>query len=218
MKFKMNDDIEQRLSKIVLESTMEASREEWKSVITKNELPLYNYRYDHVLNVVKLVKIIGSQTNANMDILLLAAWLHDIAKPGIGGVSEHGIKSAQATKKILSEFDIDQSVLEKVVEIIEKHVGLTLEKPLEPIEAQLLWEADKLDKIGLTGIIHFIINGIRIKPNQRIFQMVTNIVDFIPLAERIGASMFTEKSKEIAKIRLKNLKEFARSLQNEILV
>ncbi|MBS3795351.1 MAG: HD domain-containing protein, partial [Candidatus Thorarchaeota archaeon] len=152
----------------------------------------------------------------NRKAALAAAWLHDVAKHGIHGPNNHGEKSSELTREILLEMQIRKQSVDKICDIIKKHVGLTLKEPLEPLEAQILWEADKLSKLGATGIIHYIINGIKLKPGMSLVDISGELSDFMLLAEEIAASMHTEKAQEIASKRLNTMKSFVKFLEQEV--
>ena len=100
----MNENIEKNLRKIVEVSTKKAAIEEWREASEAQLVPLYNYRLDHMDEVVDLAKEIASGTDANLEVIVLAAWLHDLAKPGVGGIpaQHHGIVSAEMAKEILT--------------------------------------------------------------------------------------------------------------------
>ncbi|MGD9396839.1 MAG: HD domain-containing protein, partial [Candidatus Thorarchaeota archaeon] len=82
----MKDGIEYRLRMIVERSTRKAAIEEWGDASENQAIPLYNYRLDHIEEVVDLAKELASGTEAKLEVVVLAAWLHDLAKPGVGGV------------------------------------------------------------------------------------------------------------------------------------
>lgn len=212
----MKQIVYSKIRESVEKLTINASRQEWSSIQKKSTLPIFNYRLNHVEQVVVLVRILSKQSNVNKEILTMAAWLHDIAKPGLDGPKNHGKKSANLARNILEVMSLDHEEIKQISEIIEKHVGLTLDGPLKPLEAQFLWEADKLSKLGATGIIHYIINGIRLKPGKSLGELSKELSDFMRLAERIATSMHTEKAKEIAEERLKTMKSFAESLEKEL--
>ena len=91
-----------------------------------------------------------------------------------------------------------------------------LKKSLEPIEAQVLWEADKILKLGLIGVLQYILNGIRIKPGQSLSDFSQSLKEFLPLAEELTASVVTERGKEIAKERLERLYLLSKMLESEL--
>jgi HD superfamily phosphodiesterase len=214
----MRAEIEKQLEELIETTTSEAAIEEWKRSSERQELPLYNYRGDHVEQVVKLAKYLASGTQADMDVVMLAAWLHDYSKPGIGGVSaeNHGRASSKFAEGWLKEREFDSLLIARVCEAIEQHVGLVLKKPLESIEAQIIWEADKIYKLGLVGILQYVLNGIRFQPGLTLEEYHTRLVEFLPLAQKIAASMATEKGKRLASKRLKTLESLVETLGYEL--
>jgi uncharacterized protein len=214
----MKADTEKRLRRIVESSTRKAAINEWREAAETQKIPLYNYRLDHIEEVVILAKNIASGLDVDMDVIILAAWLHDLAKPGVGGISaqHHGIASAELAEEILTQERIDHEKILMVADVIRKHVGLTLENPLEPLEAQIIWEADKILKLGVIGFIQYILNGVRIEPGRSINQIAESLREFLSLASDIAQCMVTEPGKELAQERLKTLREISKYLDTEL--
>ncbi|MHA2150142.1 MAG: HD domain-containing protein [Candidatus Thorarchaeota archaeon] len=214
----MNENIEKNLRKIVEDSTRKAAIEEWRTASEKQLIPLYNYRFDHIEEVVDLAKHIASGTDANMDVIILAAWLHDLAKPGVGGLpaQHHGIASAKLAEDILPQEGVNPETIAQVLDVIQKHVGLTRKEPLEPIEAQILWEADKILKLGVIGFIQYILNGVRIEPGRSLNQIADSLREFLPLASDIAHCMVTERGQELAQERLNTLRILSKYLDSEL--
>jgi uncharacterized protein len=212
----MNEDLEVELEEIVRKGSEKAAREEWISVQANHELALYNYRFDHVKYVVDIAKNIAWQVGADKQIVTLAAWLHDIAKPGMGGIQKHGDAGAERAREILLAKSINPEVIDRVCDTIRKHVGLTLDEPVQPLEAQVLWDADKIVKLGAIGLIHFMVNGIKINPGFLLDEVSSAINEFLKLAERIVESMNTLPGKKLAKKRFATLKFIAKELETEI--
>ena len=214
----MKSDIEQRLRKIVEVSTRKAAIAEWEDAAKTQRVPLYNYRLDHAEEVVVLAKQIAKGSDADMEVITLAAWLHDLAKPGVGGIpaKHHGIVSAEMAEEILTQEKIDRKTIEKVSDSIGKHVGLTLKQPLEPIEAQILWEADKILKLGMVGLLQYVLNGVRIFPGRSLVQIAEDTREFLKLATNIAECMVTERGRAIAQERLKTLHFVSKTLISEL--
>jgi len=212
----MNDRLEMKLADIVRKKSEKTSIREWIDVQAESKLPLYNYRYDHVKEVVKLTKHLAEVTGADREVATLAAWLHDYSKPGARGVPNHGKSSADAARRLLTEEEIDSVVIDRVCDVIEKHVGLTLEEPIQPLEAQILWDADKIVKLGIIGLLHFLVNGLKINPGLDLDGMAREIQEYIPLAENIVESMNTDEGRALARSRLYTLKEISERLNQEL--
>ena len=216
----MTDEIERKLREIVVTSTRKAAIEEWRDAAENQRVPLYNYRLDHIDEVVDLAKELAAGTNANLEVIVISAWLHDLAKPGVGGIpaKHHGVVSAEMATEILAAEKVDRKVIDQVVDVIEKHVGLTIKEPLEPIEAQILWEADKIMKLGMIGFIQGLLNGIRLFPGRSMTEIAGGLNEFIPLATEITQCMVTKRGKELAKERLNTFKVLTQYLDDELQV
>ena len=214
----MTEEIEKKLREIVETSTRNAAIEEWKTAAEKQRTPLYNYRLDHIEEVVSLSKEIALDTDANLEVVVLAAWLHDLAKPGIGGISaeQHGVASAELAREILTAEKVNPQVIEHVADVIRKHVGLKIEQQLEPLEAQILWEADKILKLGMIGLIQSLLNTVRLFPGRNMIQIADSIRKFLSLAAEIAACMYTKRGRKIANERLNTLRELSKRLDNEL--
>lgn len=113
----------------------------------------FNYRWEHVQAVVRLTIRLAEVTGADREIVEAAAWLHDVAKPHS---KDHGPDGAVATRRILAGTDFPPDKVEAVADAVGKHVGLFTDELVEPLEAAVLWDADKLSKLGATAVLHFI--------------------------------------------------------------
>jgi uncharacterized protein len=115
--------------------------------------PLFNYRWEHVVAVVNLSRQLVPLTGADAEIVEAAAWLHDIAKQTAG--QKHPKVGAMYARHFLPETDFPAEKVEAVAYAIEQHMGLWRDEPLPNLEAAVLWDADKLAKIGLTAAFHW---------------------------------------------------------------
>ncbi len=107
----------------------------------------------HTLRVVRYCKAIGRTEDADMDILLSSAWLHDICWSKLDmspeNLAVYAEESAKAARDALNKINMSDRVTEKIVSAISVHESL----PDSPsIEARILFEADNLDRIGAVGI------------------------------------------------------------------
>ncbi len=212
----MKSELDQQIMSKIIDGTRKAALREWRELVAESDEPIFDYRGDHVLLVTSLARLLARAAGADERVVTLAALLHDSAKPGLGGADDHEILSAQIAEKILLEAGVDRELIGRVCEAIRKHAGLTLDEPLVPIEAQVLWEADKLAKLGVTGMLHHLINGLRLRPGLNMRQLAKSISDFLPLASKITASMHTEMAQRIALERMRHLRELSMALDLEL--
>ena len=107
---------------------------------------------DHTERVFHLCRIIGEQEHADMDILLPAALLHDIARPlekkqGL----PHEQEGARIAAEYLTSIGYDRDRIPVIAAAIRTHRFQSSEEP-ESLEARILSDADKLDAMGALGI------------------------------------------------------------------
>jgi uncharacterized protein len=114
--------------------------------------PSFNYRWEHVSAVVTLALRLAALTGADADVVEAAAWLHDVRKDAM---LDHPREGAIFAREFLPGTDFPPDKIEAVARAIEDHMGLWRDEPLDILESQVLWDADKLTKIGLTAAIHW---------------------------------------------------------------
>lgn len=110
--------------------------------------------WSHVERVYSLALRIAKTEKADIDVIKLSAYLHDIGRKeemqGKGKV-DHAGKGVKLAEKILAKYDLAKNVKENILHCILSHRYRNNYKP-ETIEAQILFDADKLDSIGAVGI------------------------------------------------------------------
>lgn len=174
--------------------------------------PTFNYRWEHVTAVVTLAVKLAELTGADRDVVEAAAWLHDVRKDT---GEEHPIEGAKFARKFLSKTDFPAKKIDKVARAIEDHMGLWRDKPLKRLESQVLWDADKLAKIGLTAVFHWT-GGDFAK------QKTMTTSDIMARAQNIGwlektiASMHTAPAKRAARRRFNSFKKLWEQLEVEL--
>ena len=157
----------------------------------------FNYRWEHVQAVVPLAARLAALTGADPDIVEAAAWLHDVAKPYS---QEHGRDGAAAARQILAGTDFPPHKVDAVADAIERHVGLFTDEAVEPLEAAVLWDADKLSKLGATAVLHFV--GYQIMMGQGTTAAWLDQLPSLAWMERTVRSFQTSPAQAIGRQRL----------------
>lgn len=107
--------------------------------------------FDHVLRVLVTAERIGRELGADLEIVRAAALLHDAAGADPGeNRAEHENASAEFAARILTEEGWDDQRIQAVQHCIRSHRYRGKERP-QSLEAQVLFDADKLDVIGAFG-------------------------------------------------------------------
>ena len=113
------------------------------------------HSFEHVLRVKAMTERIGRAEGANLEIIEAAAYLHDSrgASPEEGGKArkEHHIASAEFAGEVLASKGWSQERIEAVQHCIRAHRYRHNGERPETLEAQCMFDADKLDVLGAVG-------------------------------------------------------------------
>jgi len=171
--------------------------------------------FDHVLRVLALAEHIGRAEGADLEVVRAAALLHDVGreKAEADGL-DHAVHAADRAREILAGQPAEK--VEAVAHAIAAHRFRTGPEPAT-LEAQVLFDADKLDAIGAVGVARaFAYGGAR---GQRLWAPVetvdvarwleegddpaehTPVHEFIVKLSRIKERLFTPTGRAIAEKR-----------------
>ena len=123
----------------------------------------YNHNLDHIKRTVNIAKFLALKENADLDVCIVAAWLHDIAQPIQEKV--HGGIGAEIAEPFLREIGFDSKFIEKVKHCIFCHNTTNINKA-KTIEAKIIYDADKLQMIGPFGFCRTISDFLVFKNNE----------------------------------------------------
>ncbi|WP_042697246.1 HD domain-containing protein [Thermococcus sp. PK] len=166
--------------------------------------------FSHVKRVFNLCLHIGKVEGADLEVLALAALLHDIARPleDKGLVEDHAKESAKIARRFLTSLNYQK--VEDVVHAIEAH---RFSRPPEPqtLEAKILSDADKLDAIGAIGVARvFMYSG------EHGRDIEASIKHFEEKILKLKDLMYTKTAKRLAEERHRFVEEFIERLLKEI--
>lgn len=198
---------------------------------------------NHTLRVYNsCLKLARGLNNIDLDILKIAALLHDIGGPkelkDKTGRICHAKESAKMAEKILKDLKYPQEKINKVINCILAHRYRTGILPKSK-EAKILFDADKLDALGAIGIARAYIwigkNNAQIYSNAPLKRYIKeNIVggklngrikdkskhnpffEFELKLKWLPKRLYTERAKKDAKERLAYMKAFFNKIKREI--
>ena len=173
----------------------------------------FNYRWEHVTTVVTLALRLAELTGADAESVEAAAWLHDVCKFTHG--EQHPVAGAAFARDFLPTTDFPPQKVVAVAAAIAEHMGLWREEPLAVLEAQVLWDADKLAKIGLTAVFHWTggaLAGSRLHALEALIRRA-RANDWQP---RTVASMHTAPARHAAAARLAAFHTLYDALEREL--
>ena len=113
-----------------------------------------SHNWEHTLRVLRLCERIGAIEGVDMDVLLVAAYLHDIGRSyqdDSKGAVCHAEKGAHLAGSIVEQLALTANQKANVLHCILSHRFRGNHRPKTP-EARVLFDADKLDAIGAIGV------------------------------------------------------------------
>ena len=113
-----------------------------------------SHDWEHTQRVYNLCMHIGQIEGADMEILEIAAYLHDVGRSyqdKSKGAICHAEKGAAIASDLLRRFSISNDKKADIIHCIKTH-RFRGNSPPETLEAKILFDADKLDAIGAIGI------------------------------------------------------------------
>jgi len=145
----------------------------------------------HIERVYKTAIYIGKKEKADLDIIKVAALLHDIGLSNeISSAVDHAEEGARMAETFLKEIGFDPDKLDKVVESIRHHRFGRKVRP-ESLEGKILQDADRLDAVGAIGIARaFAYGGARGAP---IYDPTEKIEEYDPFRVKSTITHFQEK-------------------------
>lgn len=186
--------------------------------------------FDHVLRVTDLAVRIAEAEGADVDIVRAAALLHDIErKQAEARGLDHAEHAAARAREILAGYPQDK--VEAVAEAIRAHRFRT-DPPPRTLEAQALFDADKLDAIGAVGVARAFAYGGH--AGQRLWAPIaedyverwktgrahsdehTPFHEYVVKLSRLTDQMYTPTGQQIAAQRRETMQAFFEQLAREM--
>lgn len=113
--------------------------------------PMYPFRsrFEHTLRVYRWAIKLQSKLGGNLDIIVLAALLHDI---GWDETRSHAEVGAELAVEYLDSIGVDPEIIKRVGEIIMIHEDKDTDADLS-LECKIVMDADLLDEVGAISVL-----------------------------------------------------------------
>jgi uncharacterized protein len=133
------------------ESLVRAVATRSKALMEKADI---SHRYDHAVCVAQLCKEIGRREGADLELLTLAAYLHDVVPRNRSRGLPHHLASARYAESLLRSKGLSKKRSHAVRSIIEESSYEAFLSGCAPssVEAKVLRDADFLEAMGARGI------------------------------------------------------------------
>jgi len=163
----------------------------------KRYLSDFDYRWQHTQRVAQFGKVIAEAEEADVELVVAACLLHDIAWFYVSGEDgrDHGNIAANIVRPFLESLGYTTEQVENICYSVASHV--TVEKP-ETLEANVVSDADNVDRFGPYRILQWCFsdidnyNKLADKLEERI-QRLERYRENNPLATETGRQLFAEQ-------------------------
>lgn len=183
---------------------------------------------EHIYRVLyHAVDIAQTEKNVDMDILIAACFLHDIARVDELKNKEldHAVYGSEKAYKWLIENGFDNDFSKSVSECIKTHRYRGGNIP-ESVEAKILFDADKIDAAGFVGIARTLMyKGLKGEP---LYTTDNGIVhdgsecrksffgEYVFKLSKVYDRLFTDRAKQITETMKKDAGCFYNTMFNDI--
>lgn len=190
--------------------------------------------WSHVERVHDLAVRLARKEKADVGIVRIAAYLHDIGrreKMKSKGKLDHAEEGVKLAREIIRRYDIAEEARENILHCILTHRFRNDHRP-DTIEAKVLFDADKLDSIGAIGVARdFLFAGTagscclytgnekKLAANARNFSYTEEdsaLLEYYFKLRKVKSKIMTEAGKEIARERHDFMVEFFKRFEKEI--
>jgi uncharacterized protein len=172
--------------------------------------------FDHILRVYHLASRLAEQTGADLEIVQAAALLHDAhaVQPHTQGETraDHQQRSADFAKRVLRGEGWSPERIAEVQHCIRSHRFRDNTEQPQTLEAKVLFDADKLDAIGATGVARAIAyaahqgNPAYIAPSQQFLDNEHKVVgerhsayhEYLYKLRKLKERLYTQPARAIA--------------------
>ena len=185
--------------------------------------------FEHTLRVLHHARVLASLIRSDLQIVELAAVLHDIARPEeltAKGKCCHAKIGSEMARNLVFEVFRDATHAAAVGEAVRTHRYRGKDHP-QTVEAKIVYDADKLDSLGAIGIGRaFLFAG---RENARLHNTKEEALgsaaysredtayrEFLVKLCKLPGVMQTAEGKKIAKKRLRFMEKFFDELSDEI--
>jgi len=110
---------------------------------------------DHILRVLKRCICLGRKLDADLVVLVAAVYLHDLGRHYVDDKA-HGALSAVKAEPVLERINFPEQKRDRVLHAIRVHDVSAAPEDRTTLESKILYDADKIDTLGVVGVLRYI--------------------------------------------------------------
>ncbi len=166
---------------------------------------------DHLERAYEWCQKVGRARDADREILLTAALLHDIGVPI--DRKRHYEAALPKARAFLGEFGFEEDEIKKILHVIEAHSRYGGPDP-QTLEAKILQDVDAIEYVGAVGLIRGIVRALHEGSFNGKVEETLRLID--DLIKRVEGNFYTKEAKHVVEKRIAFLKAFSDRLKKEL--
>lgn len=195
--------------------TSQAAKKHWPGLAPEDE-PYYNYRFEHVLQVERDARRLITAVRGDEEIIMAAVWIHDRCQPQFEGENHAALAAAWVRNNLIS-IGFPPDKVPAVEYAVANHSNRSHTIPVEANEARILWDADKLSKVGALSIITLLCANPAFPQTQVSYKWVNQqLAQELISAKELVNHFYFEESRKWGLARLEAQKNFTQALEAEM--
>ena len=196
---------------------LERQAETWLERLTEP-----SHDAEHVRRVMRLAERLGETYGADMEVLHAAGLLHDLGRALPDSDRPHVELSEEIARDLMDEAGFPEEKREAVLHCIRAH-SYSRGVPPETLEARLLRDADRLDALGVVGIMRtFSYGGAFYDPSDPLARRKPRpeggrycVEHFYEKLFKLSDGLYSEEARRIASERVSFMETFLERLEKE---
>ena len=166
---------------------------------------------DHVERMTRWCQEIGSANDADMEVLIAGALLHDVGV--VINRKKHYVAGRTRAAEILRKSGFPEEKIEGALHVLEAHSRYGGPEP-QSTEAKVGQDADALEYIGAIGILRAVVRGL----NDGSFSgRISDFPEYLrSILAKVEGTFHTQKAKELGQSRLEFMRGFLERIEQEL--
>lgn len=166
---------------------------------------------DHVERMTRWCQKLGPAADADMEILIPGALLHDVGV--VINRKKHYVVGRRRAAEILQESGFPEEKIDAALHVLESHSRYGGPDP-QTTEAKVGQDADALEYIGAIGILRAVVRGL----NDGSFSgKIKDFPEYLrSILAKVEGTFHTEKAEELGRSRLKYMRSFLERIEKEL--
>jgi hypothetical protein len=179
------------------------------------DAPSFNYRLQHVEQVERDASRLMAANGGDEDIVLASVWIHDRYKPQLGG-EKHARRAAAWAEQNLAGLGFPAAKVPAVAYAVANHANPPQTIPETAREARILWDADKLGKLGAIFVVYLLYTFQAHPQVKASFTRVRQVLrEWESYGSRLVPDLYFPLSRELGQKRYNIFKAFCDALDEE---